>query len=110
MVQAFFTDFAIPEKRSSGTQQPVIMEGLHDRHTCFATRRVDRWRDHNPGVMDMDDIWLLRAQQIGEGISCVSIPNCLLQKYQPLDPGIGVHFEITSMVEHDLVSGALQEL
>src|SRR2546429_7420819 len=110
MLQAFFTDFAIPEKGSSGTQEPVIMEGLHDRHIGFTARRVDRWRDHDPGVMDMDDIWLLRAQQLSEGISRVGIPHRLLQKHQPLDARIGVHLEITSTVEHDLVSRALQEL
>src|ERR1700736_6409085 len=106
MVQAVFTDSAIPEKGSSGTQEPVIMEGLHDRHTGFAARRVDRWRDHDPGVMDMDDIWLLRAQQLSEGISRVGIPHCFLQKHQPLDATIGVDLDITSTVDQDLVSGA----
>ncbi len=79
MIHAFFTDFAIPKKGSDRAQQSVIMECLHNRHTRFAARRVNRRRDHDPGVMDVDEIWLLSAQHFGEFFSRVVIPDGLLQ-------------------------------
>jgi len=78
MLQAVFTDFAVPEKSSRGTQEPVIMEGLHDRYTGFATCGVDRGRNHDPGIVDMDHIWLLGAQQLSEAVSRIAIPNRFL--------------------------------
>ena len=60
--------------------------------------------------MDMDDIWLLGAQHLGEFFSRVVIPDRLLYQHQPLDSRIRVHLEITSPEDHDLVSGALQKL
>jgi hypothetical protein len=60
--------------------------------------------------MDMDYIWLLGPKQFGKFCSRVAIPDSLLYQYQPLDSRIGIHLEIASTVDHDLVSGALQEL
>ena len=81
MVQAFLADFAIPKKGSDGTQQPVIVKRLHDRHTRFAACRINRRRDHDPGVMDMDHVGLLGAQHLGKFFSRAVIPDRLLYQH-----------------------------
>jgi len=106
---AFFTDTAIPEEGCSGAEEPVIMKGLHHRDTCFATRRVNRGRDHDEGVMDMDEVWILPAQQLAKISPRVVSPDGPARQRQLFKPGVGFHLPITSTVGYDLVPGALQE-
>jgi hypothetical protein len=57
------------------------MERLHHWNTRFATRYENRRRNHQPRVMDVDDIRLLRAQQFGKFSSRIVIPDRFLYQH-----------------------------
>jgi hypothetical protein len=110
VVNAFFTDFAIPKEGCGGAEESVIMQRLHHRDTRFATRHVNRGRDHDPGIVDVDEIRVLPAQKLAKISPCVVRPDDPLHQRQPFNSGIGFNLPITSTVGHNLVPGLLQEL
>src|SRR5688500_4851694 len=49
---------AVAQQQRVYTQQPVIVQSLHGRDACVATRRMDRWRNLHPEVVDVGDVGL----------------------------------------------------
>ena len=46
--------------------QPEIVQRLHHRNAGFPASPINRWRNHHERIMDMDKIWLVVLQKVGD--------------------------------------------
>jgi hypothetical protein len=110
LVHAFFTNSAIPKEVSGGAREPVIVQCLYHRHIRFATGLVNRGRDHDLSVVDVDEVWILPAQQLAKISPRVARPDGPPHQGQPLNSGIGFNLRVTSTVGNNFVPVPFQEL
>jgi hypothetical protein len=61
VVHTFFTDATISKECSGGAEEPVIVERLYYRYTGVATGHINRRGDHDPSVVDVDEVRALPA-------------------------------------------------
>jgi hypothetical protein len=61
------------------------MQCLYHRDIRFATGIVNRGRDHDLGVVDVDEIRILAAQQLAKISPRVTRPDGPLRQGQPLN-------------------------
>ena len=63
LIHALFADVSVAIKRSRGTKQAVVMQGLHHWYAFFPARVINRRRDHREEIMDVNHIWTAVAQK-----------------------------------------------
>jgi hypothetical protein len=66
MLEAFFTDAATPKENGSRAKKSIIVQRLHHQYVGFFARRINRGRNHQKGVVDVDKIGFFPMEESGD--------------------------------------------
>jgi hypothetical protein len=107
LAQAILAHVSVSKEQPVGTNQPEVVQRLHDRHAVAPGRIVDRRRHQRKGVVEMGDVRLAVAAKLGDFSIRLAIPkgvDAAPPKGYPRD-GVVIHG-----VAHHLVAEALEHL
>ena len=87
VLDAVFADFSVAKEQGTGTQKPKIMERLHYRDASLAAHTVNRGRNHDECVVNVDDIGVFPDEQRGKIAMGVAGPHGSDDEHGPPDRG-----------------------
>ena len=87
--QAVFDTFlahsALSKKDGRRTKEPIIVKCLDHGHLSVFTCDVNRWRYHDKGVVDVDEVGPFPKQQSSNLASRVRCPDDLFRQRETLE-------------------------
>src|SRR3981081_1519205 len=104
----FLTNFSIAKQRGCGTKQAVVVQCLHYRHFLFVTGRVNGGGDHHEGVVNVDHVRFLLAQQLQKVRAAIGSPYGPFGQTNLVETLVGLNFPIASPIEDYLGSAIAQ--
>lgn len=109
MIDAFLTDTPVTKESCCWAEEPIIMQCLHDRYICLAASRIDRGRDHDECVVDMNEVWFFPPQQCRKLFSRLACPDCPFRQGDALPSAISIGIPIASFICDNFMPSLFQK-
>jgi hypothetical protein len=107
---AFLADLACTMEGRCGTDDAVVVQGLHHRHALVATRDVAAGTDQRKGVVEVGHLRSLTPDQVGNLLIAAPRPGHRRSRADQLPPVPDVDVVVAPGVAHDLDTRAAEQV